>query len=122
MNFYTVRFMADSWFLVTFLFIYPFIVIGLNHCFRCCITCKKNRKIFLLENDYVNKLLYLLMPLLVLHIELLLLYTGYPFYEISSWIIIILVVLQVYLFGTAVFSLLQLFVAAKKIGQYLREN
>lgn len=122
MNLDTIRFMVSDWLLLILIFLHPLIVIGFNYYFRCCIPCKKNRKCFLMDNDYVNKLLYLLMPLLVLHLELLLLHTGYPFDEINSSIIIILVVLQVYLFGTAVFSFFQLFGAAKKFGKYFRDN
>lgn len=71
----------------------------------------------MLENEYVNKLLYLFMPVLVLHLELMLLNAGYPFYEINLWILVIIAVLQIYLFVTSVVCLVQFFGIVREFGQ-----
>ncbi|MFW6290101.1 MAG: hypothetical protein ACOC0R_03950 [Mariniphaga sp.] len=69
----------------------------------------------------MNKLLYLLMPLLVLHLELMLLHTDYPFDEISSWVIVVLVVLQSYLFIVGVVYFHDLCESLKRFRKQLKD-
>ncbi len=113
--------MTGNWLLKILFLIYPLVVIGFNRFIRNCIPCKRIRKDFLLENEYVNKLLYLFMPVLVLHLELMLHHSGYPFDEINVWILVILAVLQIYLFVTSVVCLVQFFGIVREFGQQQRE-
>lgn len=113
--------MAVNWLLKILFFIYPLVVIIFNRSIKDSIPCKRIRKDFLIKNEYVNKLLYLFMPVLVLHLELLLFNSGYSFDEINVWIIVILAVLQSYLFVASVVCFVQFFGTLKKFRQRIPE-
>ncbi len=115
------KFAGCSWLLIVLTFIYPLIVVAFNRFIRYCIPCKKTRKQFLQDEEYMRKLLYILMPLLVLHLELMLIYTDYPFDEISRWIIVVLVILQSYLFVVGVVYFFDLCGNLKRFRKQLKE-
>lgn len=111
--------MAGKGLLILSFLIYPLIVILFNRYIRHCIPCKCTRHRFLMKNVYVNKLLYLLIPLLVLHFELLLLTADYPFSEIDMWMIVVPGVFQVYLFSFGVIYFVRFFAA---LGRYKKRT
>jgi hypothetical protein len=103
-----------------FFLVYPLIVIIFRRIIRLSIPRKTIRKQFLRDYDYLKKLLYLFLPLIVFHFELVLLRAGYPFYEINFVVIVILVVLQSCIFFTAIINFLQFFGELKRFRKYLK--
>ena len=113
--------MTGNWLLMILFVVYPMVVVIFNRIIKNGIPCKRSRKEFLIKNEYVNKLLYLMMPVLVLHLELMLYYSGYRFDEINIWILIILGFLQSYVFVASIFCFYQFFTELKTSGEQLSD-
>ncbi len=102
--------MLSSWLLTVAFLIYPILVVKLNSIVRRKIPEKAKRKEFKKRKEYIIKVVYLLTPLLLFHIELLYLNAGYSFSDINLVSLIVLFLLQMFLLYNAVISLYQLFV------------
>lgn len=106
--------MTSTWLLRLAFLIYPIIIIRLNTLVRRKITDKSKRRAFKKEKEYVIKLVYLITPLLLFHVELLYLNAGYSFSEINALSLVILFSLQVFLLFNAVVSFYHLLAELKK--------
>lgn len=94
--------------------IYPIIIIRLNSLVRQKIPEKSKRREFKKKKEYVIKLVYLITPLLLLHLELLYLNAGYSFRAINAVSLVLLFILQAFLLFNAVVSLFRLLTELKK--------
>jgi hypothetical protein len=105
--------MINNWLQWLPLLIFPVIVVVFNYIIRRKIPHKKSRKQFKKKNEYLIKLIYLFTPLLLLYLELLLLNTSY-FNDLNTPLIVVLILLQAYLFVAAVIYLVLFFKALNK--------
>lgn len=106
--------MTSTWLLLLAFLIYPFIIIRLNTLVRHKIPDKTKRKAFKREKEYVVKMVYLITPLLLFHVELLYLDAGYSLFEINILSLIVLFIFKIYLLIVATTSLFKLFAELKK--------
>lgn len=100
--------MASTWFLKLAFLIYPFIVLRLNSLVRRKIPEKERRKEFKRKKEYIIKVVYLITPLLLFHLELIYLDAGYSLNEINLTALIFLFLLQVFLLFNSIISLYNL--------------
>lgn len=106
-------FMISTWLLKIAFLIYPILVFKLNSLVRRKIPEKAKRQEFKKRKEYIIKVVYLLTPLLLFHLELLYLNAGYSFSDINLVSLIVLFLLQLFLLYNAVVSLYQLFAELK---------
>lgn len=109
--------MTSTWLLRLAFLIYPLIFFRLNSFVRRKIPVKSKRKEFKKKKEYTIKLVYLFTPLLLFHVELIYLDTGYSFTDINLISLIVLFCLQVFLLFNAVNSLYQLYVELKNYAE-----
>lgn len=101
--------MTSTWLLRIAFLIYPIIIIRLNSLVRRKIPDKLKRRAFKKEKEYIIKLVYLITPLLLFHVELLYLDAGYSLSEINTLSLIVLFLFKIYLLIVATTSLFKLF-------------
>ncbi len=106
--------MTSTWLLKIGFLIYPILLIKLNSLVRNKIPDKAKRKEFKREKEYIIKVVYLLTPLLLFHLELLYLSAGYSLNEINLIALIFLFLLQVFLLINAFVSLFHLLAELNK--------
>lgn len=106
--------MTSTWLLKVAFLIYPIIVIQLNALVRRKIPDKAKRKAFKKQKEYIIKVVYLLTPLLLFHLELLYLNAGYSFDEINTISMVFLFLLQLFLLFNALISLFRLYAELRK--------
>ncbi len=109
--------MTLTWLLLLAFLIYPIIIIRLNSLIRLRIPDKSKRKTFKYEKEYLVKIVYLITPLVLFHVELLYLNAGYSLFEINILSLIVLFLLQVFLLINAVYSLFHLFEQVKNYNE-----
>jgi hypothetical protein len=97
--------------------IYPLIIIRLDSVVRRKIPDNLKRKAFKKEKEYIIKLVYLITPLLLFHVELLYLDAGYSLSEINLISLIVLFLFKIYLLIVAIYSLFKLFAELKNYGE-----
>ncbi len=109
--------MPLTWLLLLAFLIYPIIIIRLNSLIRHRIPDKSKRKTFKNKKEYFVKMVYLITPLVLFHVELLYMNAGYSLFEINILSLIVLFSLQVFLLFNAVNSLFQLFSELKNYNK-----
>jgi hypothetical protein len=106
--------MINNWLQWLPLLIFPVIIVIFNYIIRRKIPDKSSRQHFKQKNEYLIKLVYLFTPLLLLYFEMWLLIKGYPLSELNTLLMIVLILLQVYLFVAAIVYFVLFFKALNK--------
>lgn len=101
--------MVFTWLLRLAFVFYPIIIFKINSLVRRKIPEKERRIAFKKQKEFIIKMVYLISPLLLFHIELFYLDAGYSFGEINPISLIVLFLLQVFLLFNALISLYKLF-------------
>ena len=81
-------------FLMLFL-IYPVLIAGLQLYIKSKIPFIGHRRHLKKKHEYVIRLVYIIVPLLLFHLELFLFRNGYSSANVSLWPIVVLITLQV---------------------------
>jgi hypothetical protein len=106
--------MVSTWLLWLAFLVYPILIIKLNLIIKHKIQDISKRKAFKKQNEYVIKLIYLITPLLLFHVELWYLNAGYTFYDLNTLSLSFLIFLQVFLLLFAIYSLQKMITGIKK--------